>query len=292
MKNNLSDNFFSSINYDTYQNILDTVQGIGISSCIMTIFTNKPLIFFPIELVAFALYVYHIFNYEKEYLTKDITEIKKLYQEFINNYTKLNETFELDNPIKIYTMFTYLYSNGYLSQSKSFEFSGEGVKDMTPIMGANVLVGKGVCRHVSTLFADILHNQDIDVSQLICIMHDKGFLERTFGNHTICLVQKDGVNYFLDPTNMCILKMEDGILYEQSIPLKVKKKNIMYKALKYSTPKNFDDGDILPKEDEKKFIFETKNICKNNIDIFENFYNENKDLYVDISNKLTRIKRK
>ena len=32
--------------------------------------------------------------------------------------------------------------------------------------------------------------------------------------------------------------------------------------------------------------------CKNNMDIFEKFYHENKDLYGDISDKMLKIKKK
>lgn len=44
----------------------------------------------------------------KQYSTKDMIEIKKLYNDFLNQYKNLNEKLELFNPIEIY--FTYSFS--------------------------------------------------------------------------------------------------------------------------------------------------------------------------------------
>jgi hypothetical protein len=41
---------------------------------------------------------------------------------------------------------------------------------------------------------------------------------------------------------------------------------------------------------ENEIVFETIKLCISNFDIFEKFYNENKDLYFDISNKMSKIK--
>ena len=97
---------------------------------------------------------------------KNIKEITNLYNEFIINYNKLNKTFELSNPIEIYTMFNYLLRNGYLSVNKEFEFSKENVKDIRDIMGVNVINGQGVCRHIAPMFTDILNNFGIESCQL------------------------------------------------------------------------------------------------------------------------------
>ena len=44
-----------------------------------------------------------IFN-ERNY-TKDVVQIKDLYQEFIKNYNKLNNIFDFTKPIQIQTIF-------------------------------------------------------------------------------------------------------------------------------------------------------------------------------------------
>lgn len=46
------------------------------------------------------------------------------------------------------------------------------------------------------------------------------------------------------------------------------------------------------REEEKQMIEQTITDCKNNIDIFEQFYNENSELYSDISSKVLRIKKR
>ena len=54
--------------------------------------------------------------------------------------------------------------------------------------------------------------------------------------------------------------------------------------------KIFIPNDTISLEDEKKIITSTLDICKNNLDIFERFYNDNKEIYEEISNKLVKIR--
>ena len=42
---------------------------------------------------------------------------------------------------------------------------------------------------------------------------------------------------------------------------------------------------------EAKLVNRTKGICKDNLDVFEQFYNENSDIYNEISDKLLSIKK-
>lgn len=78
----------------------------------------------------------------------------------------MNKIFDLSDPIQIHTMFNYLLYKGYLSRDKKFEFSSKQARDIFDVSGANVIVGKAVCRHISAMLTDILNDDGIASCQL------------------------------------------------------------------------------------------------------------------------------
>lgn len=344
MKNNLTNKFFSAFNYKTNKNIFDisvissyTIFNIGL-------FVPQSNTILPIELASLIILLYFLINDDKKYLSKDITEVKKLYEEFIINYNKLNTKFELSNPIEIFTLYNFLYKNGYLSKDKTFVKNNLNVCDIQPIMGANVLMGNGVCRHISTLFTDILNNNQINANNIGChietpvfdaeivkkedfsiddtlktletlskyfkdeyekaiyyfnALYNNGeYLNMSFiplenkkikrSNHLITIAQKEDINYFLDPTKEEIYKLDNKTLYDNfGLPVKINK---IY-TFGYEAIRNIYNKNSTSTEEENKLINNTRKICENNIDVFDSFYKENKELYNDITNKLVRIKK-
>ena len=64
-------------------------------------------------------------------------------------------------------------------------------------------------------------------------------------------------------------------------------------ALSYCLKDNmFIPRDTIDIEEESKIIYNTKDIIVKNMDVFDNFYSDNKELYGEISSKLVRIKKK
>lgn len=129
---------------------------------------------------------------------------------------------------------------------------------------------------------------------------DKSIIKNCFGNHAIVFAKKDDKSYFLDPTNFRIYRTNisnKNILYD-TIDDKILIKNIGSRLL--NTSKDFKKLNIELKkemifpslEEEKELTESTLNICKENLDIFENFYNTNNELYNELSNKLQKIKIK
>lgn len=133
--------------------------------------------FFIWGFIFFSLLSYAgMFFSNNKYLTKDVKLVRDLYQEFITNYNKLNKLFDLSNPIEIYTMFHYLLYKGYLSVDKNFMFSGKVAKDIEGLFGVDVIAGKGVCRHISSMLVDILNNYGIE----------SGLLSVYFRSYRLC----------------------------------------------------------------------------------------------------------
>lgn len=150
------------ISYNDYNNIQKVMElsNLGII-CSKDFITQQ----FPIlqnsipVMIGFTLFVSIALEFfPGQRYTKDTIEIRKMYQEFLTNYNKLNKIFDLNNPIEIQTMFSYLLYKGYLSKEKTFEFSGDQARNIKLLLGTNIFTGKGVCRHISAMSVDILND--------------------------------------------------------------------------------------------------------------------------------------
>ena len=170
MDNNKFRQLCGKINYNTYNNIKNTLvlSGIGLSLTNDLITQQYPMLNTPIDIIIWTIIATTLtmtWSRGKNH-TKDIIQIRDLYQEFIKNYNKLNKIFDLSDPIQIYTMFNYLLYKGYLSKAKEFRFSGKQARDIDYLRGTNVITGQAVCRHISAMLTDILNDYGIESSQL------------------------------------------------------------------------------------------------------------------------------
>lgn len=361
MDNNKFKKFCSHIDYNTYVNIKNSLllSGMGIGAAeIFASSHQDALSVIPLCLLALSNllgYLGFASSDGKNY-TKDVTEIRKLYKDFICNYNKLNKIFDLNDPISIYTMFNHLLYKGYLSTGKKFEFSQKQARDIDGLYGTDIITGKGVCRHISSMLTDILNEDEIDTIDLdvylksrvlsikklkypkytkeelmewakenitdeeeykdtIFLIEDlvdnknkniELFYEdlydnpmyKKYGNHQISFAYKNGKNYFLDPTNTKIYRMSESdrnILLDDEVgevPITTNFKlepdteiyiKMRYRLLMYNSN--------ITKEEEQRIIEKTRCICEDNMDIFDRFYNENNELYDEISSKVLKIKR-
>ena len=291
--------------------------------------------------------------------TKDIRQIKELYKIFLKNYNEMNKTFDLNNPIQIFTMYNYLLNNGYLSKDKKFEYGDENVRDIKSISGTNIFLGNSVCRHISTTLNDILNDYGIeaynlgvylgipkiefevvdgasfDREQLLewanCYLSDENirevfidtikelssdfdkgikvkygicdpdtFMFRFLSNHQISAVFQSGYSYFLDPTNDRIFRRienDNKVLFSQDSDVSIRNgisdlaiNNNLKKYLDFRKKLSLKQPSI-DRESEIVLINDTKKICRDNIDIFEQFYNDNKEIYTEVSDMLIKIKK-
>lgn len=362
MENNKFKDFCGLIDYNTY-NKIQSIFGFSSAGMALThdlIFSQYPNLNNSVDTlkyISLAAYLGLALSHGKNY-TRDIKQIRVLYNEFITNYNKLNKLFDLNDPIQIHTMFNYLLYKGYLSKDKEFQFSGKQARDIDYLTGTNVITGKAVCRHISAMLTDILNDYEIESSllgvysksynininfldepkytkeelinwvrthitdektydfviQLIEmlvdeynknieisseIVDDKNPLIRKLGNHAISFAFKDGKSYYLDPTQSRIYRMSEldkNLLYdgECELPIRFATSLALNHNLKnYFKMKKRLEGKYpsVSKEEEKKMVEETMNLCKGNSDIFENFYAENSELYDDISSKVLKIKK-
>lgn len=350
------------INYKTYNNIKNSVL---VSSGVVGL-SNMTLFFMGYDNYLGYLAALFYFSYiylqttKGENYTKDVNELRKLYNEFIKNYNKMNKDFSNNNPISIYTMFNYLLNNGYLSKDKKFNCKNGEFYNLNAVLGSDVICGNGVCRHIASMLTDILNDYGIPSINTICYLPNYNFefvyvnkkdysrdenmsiiskyvssreeckkiidkfifleemgiylsvkyipskfhgrrLDR-IGNHLITYSLHDNKSYYLDSTLFSIYRLQEfknGILCNNS------NKNIFLRKEQFYRMNNLSDKEIktfikkmeiyqdsISLLEEDRIIKETKDICDNNMDIFDKFYNDNYELYKEISNKLSKIKKR
>ena len=287
--------------------------------------------------------------------TADICKIKELYQEFLRNYSKLNKVFSLQNPVEIYKLYNYLLYDGYLSVNHKFFDDDSNTRNISEILGADVLNGYGVCRNDAAVLTDILRQEGIMANELcayyksnaikINILENPKYtkdelkewaqknipskrdydyllgvidylldekhvnieilkankkcftISNIIGNHAITYAVKDGKNYFLDPTMQLIYYQTNKnklILNNSDYRCKLKP---LLTSLVFGKIEDYQKlmraivtNNTCDLEEERQSSAYVNEIWAENKDIFENFYNDNSEIYQEVSTKLNNIK--
>jgi len=342
------------IDFDTYKAIENLIgsSGFGIFLGNRLINSGNPNLLVDLFSLALVFINTNMSLSDSRFATKDMLEIKKLYQEFIQNYNKLNKVFDLKNPIEIAAMYNYLLNGGYLSLNHSFIFGKSNVRNIISLAGINVLAGEGVCRHITGLLNDILNDYGIKAKMLngyietIKIMirelprakytkeelyawiekyvpeeeaknklyervADSDKLEfkliqdellfRLLWNHAITYTFYEGHNIFLDATNDWIFNLSTNTF---NLLYSVSGERMFIKPFGSLLLSNATIGSYLDLkrdlkaypcldlEEEQKMAANTKAICRNNEDIFEEFYQENQGLIGDVANLTLNLKKR
>ena len=238
-----------------------------------------------------------------------VKELKDAYDTFLNMYIKLNENLELKNPLGVFSLFTMLLWDGYLSYNKSYNPNDEDficilVNDN--LEGINILNGKGVCRHTSSLLSDIYTKLGINNRKLGCYVYNpneknhfkkiKNYLEtvkdigildafklpyiEVISNHSILEVSQDK-KYYLDSMN------------SESVEPKNNNSPIFKTSGNYeiltNSKENSNYSTIKEYFEERKRV---KNIYNLNKSLFDDFYFSNKDIYSLINDRVKILKKK
>lgn len=175
---------YGNINYNTSELLSDVNLGLMLTTFGTGFFSlganlNNAASLMMLSILNMIYYIYS--NEERLSLhTKDIIEIKRLYNDLIKDYNKLNKIFGFQNPVEIYTLYNKMLYAGYLSKDKEFHFGKDRVRDIMTIQGVNIVNGEAVCRHIAPMLKDIyldygITSYDISVFQKD-IEIDKGML--------------------------------------------------------------------------------------------------------------------
>lgn len=307
---------------DTKEKIRLTELGIGTmigSAIIMNDHEN----IIASNLCTLPYFISAISSFKTEMKTDDYKELEKLYKEVIKNTANLMNENAIVDPISVFATYMYMYRNGYLSVNREYNYSTK-MKDFGNLQGIDVIRGLGVCRSVASMHSDIctelgMSSSVIAVNAKDAISHieklcpkDKPIPEETAkkfvqivnaftkvvptANHAITTVEKNGINYILDPMNDGFLYMgENNKLhvsnneeYFMKLNLHVTQMNRIILNSKIKKLKELKEQLTKPSIEYEKYKYNYQiavQTCQYNQNIFEKFYQDNKELYKEITAK-------
>lgn len=119
------------------------------------------------------------------------------------------------------------------------------------------------------------------------------------GNHVICYSRYNGEDYYLDPTQTKIFRLNpnSNTLFdiEEDSGMKIKQIVSIFcnNAKDYAKMRKMlaNPNPSISLEEEQELVLETKKLCEQNMDVFEQFYNDNSEIYAEITNRLVKIKK-
>ena len=216
----------------------------------------------------------------------------RLYKAFLLNYSNLNNTLNFQDPMDIFVLYSMLLHRGYLSLDKLGEKSCYLYSDIDSSfltrMAPLVFTGDVSSHSAAEMFLDILLNNEIMASTLAvkfdCIV----------SNHVIVLAIDNDKKYFFDPMNFMIflLSLDDtntlfcydkkliiGNIEYYSLMNVINDRALVYEIL-------FGNYACANLSDFNRAVRKVERIFDNNIDVFEQFYNENAELYEEASDKV------
>lgn len=260
-----------------------------------------------------------LYSFSTQKITSDYKELEKLYDKVITNTGDLISEFDFKDPISVFAFYIHMYRSGYLSYNKDFKYS-TNMKDFSCLNGLDVIRGRGVCRSVASMLSDIYRNINME-SQCMIVKTDGDTIRQLehlseinveetensekfvkfvstltkyipIPNHMITAVTANGKNYILDPMN-------DGIMYNDNRNKLVLLNNPDYSMKNFPTLMSFYkllgmfEGNLkinkslksIDEEEYRKTYLDALKVCKDNIWMLENFYEENKELYHEIYHK-------
>lgn len=307
---------YSKIDYETYEQLrVLSLSGIAGGSLLANLVSEGSIPNqLPDLIILSSAYLFLKLTLSKgQNYTKDVLEIRHLYNYFIDNYLNLNKSLGLENPIQMQTLYDYLLFNGYLSRNHTFTFTDFKKIKNTDLGGVSILMGKGNSRNIANNFCDILNPLQIKTALLNCYIPNyyeyasgskfddvlaKQF-DKTIGNNTICLIDDDQYDYYLDPANCKFYKLDRSnrkrvFNYADPSDVVFPKKKSLLPLNGIKTTLKMQDHVLgyypsISSQDAHLYVDRTLKLCHQNGPIFNHFYDENRNLYEEINKKVLKI---
>ncbi len=220
-----------------------------------------------------------------------------LYDNILNNYVNLQKSLGFDNPLSMYSLYCFMYSNGFLSRYHCF-YGKTDVYNCEISLGLNVIFGEGCCRHIACLFDDILKKTEMRGYQLNVYnesyaekMKNKSFAHKfakIVGNHVINAVLYDRLVYYFDPTYHRIYTLNGDVLSDDEMSYRLKKSYFHFQnGVSY---RMFDEIISMPDYDGGyDEFYDDMLVYMDNEDIFEDFYNDNYRMYREAKDEYVKM---
>lgn len=255
--------------------------------------------------IAVPMFVENLFSYEKLANFDEVKEFKQLYDKVLENFNNLKEDFGFNNNIELCTFINYCVYNDYLSYRKNYTFTNKYTTDINSISGANIMAGRGVCRHIASFYKDILTLNGVENCIMGVIVPDEISLKNVIkgtidfdslefkkligtlvGNHAANMLLDGDLVYCLDPTQLRMYAPTDKKkIFVDTEGEEIKLVKSAFKKLSSDGLENykkiieFDSAQLTLFDEQKENVI---NICSDNKDMLEKFYKDNKELYDEI----------
>lgn len=289
--------------------------------CLLEEFSQHELLIKQVNSALINAYSYDcLLSYRTQRLTDEYKELKVLYQQVTKNTKDMMKSFGAEDPISIFAMFVFLLRKGYLSYNNKFTYDTD-MKDFALLCGIDVVRGTGVCRSISSMLNDVYHDFGMNSHCLGVSAKDSSFsreknlseikLEKSHNseafvdavmaittlfrreNHMVTSVSDDKYNYVFDATNdevfyvkgRKLINISDykAVMYRggfsSTIMGVVGQMDVSLNPIKNHKQYNLPHVDY---EEYKEIYLEAVSLLKDNLDIVEDFYEQNSPLYKDI----------
>ena len=225
---------------------------------------------------------------------------RELHENIVKNIAKVINELSLNNVHENFYAFCYLLWKGYFSIDKIYEYSDE-----LPLDENNtIFLGEGCCRHNSNLLNEVFKNMEIYTnifplsvisSKLKKVMdievqvkhYTKTKTSKEIHNHQVCVgpfFEKDKSIFIFDPTKLteCEIIRDCKMI---SFNGKYKINNDLFKHdlnYGYLCRYKYNKKVSLNIKKIKEFYDIARETCEKNINLFDDFYEENKINYEEI----------
>ncbi len=230
-------------------------------------------------------------RFQRRYFKKEIEE----YKLFLIKVSELLKKLNLSNSLEYSFLLSYLIHNGYLSYNK--QYINKKKFELAKYHGINIVNGNGVCRHFAGIHKDIFDLLNMYYEKFYCYSPNVIIPETTVANHVISLIDYNGTLHGIDIAN------RDEVFYFGNKFELYRLSALSKRKLKYKpcsdyilTDKDYEDVissieryDVESKKQHislqelKDIRSKTIQTFSENLELFEDFHNETKELKSDIS---------
>jgi len=252
----------------------------------------------------------------------------KSYKIILEEISKLCKELEWDNEMKIFAGYGYLLKQGYLSKNHKFYYSvnSDCQKDL---YGSSIIDGMGNCKNINSMLRDILrennycaHNlsmildncvnafnniaflyddssyiinldeQEIELESEKKLKFITNFIEKFVPNHLVTLFNDETHSYVMDATNDTLFFIDDKLnLYHGKYKFDMYYRSFDNEGEKRKLNQILKPSSIELLQGRLDDYYDTLKKCHVQTHIFEQFYNEHKDLYKEVAEKSKTLKK-
>lgn len=259
----------------------------------------------------------HIITSNHFFLKNSLEYIKlqKKYIDYLRSLADFCISMGWDNEMKVFSGLSYMLEHGYLSYEKEFYISNS-INEIAGCYGTAVVSGTGCCRHVNSLFSDLLTVlryttalYGVRIEEDISLLRDVEMKCKNFNDTNTSNISNSttkGPNHLItlvtDKEHSCFYDLLNAAIFWVSDDLTVRNGDCSYKT---EYEKDFNEPFLQTKQplkllptsphilDERLHDFyEVQTACIEHDKFFQDFYDRTRNIYGDIVDLREKLAKK